>query len=373
MKTTRLAFFFLVAAATASVSFAKDPRAVVPAPVKSPVVIEVVKTETKAGAEPLEVLETAKADPLFHKMKEIDRILRESMISKVELTDASLGEAFHFLSRETKVRFIRVPSPFLPETPDTLNPPQITLSLRDISAERVLEYLTQQSGSQYEIAPDAVLVSPGIIVCGYSPPKIYHISPEAIARIIKKAGFEGESTPALLQKSFEKLGVSFFPGLRVQYSPAEGKLFVQISENSIDLLEAIMDEACGRLEEARKPFAERVRERQFREVLEKRRALSQARIRSVQVHNATLRQVVKEIEKEKLAYVQVVAQSDGSPLRSPSPGDREPGNASPGVPLNFSLKDVSLLEFLQELARQTGTELITGTHSLILVPPQPSM
>jgi hypothetical protein len=319
------------------------------------------------------VVDKAKDEADLRKMKEIDRILRATEIPKVEFRDATLDETLLFLNQKTGLRFVNALLPL-----DPLDTPKASLSLKNIASQEVLFYMVQLHHVAYEVTPEAILFVPKTTECGVMEAIEYRVSFETITRLVQKAGFsaDGLADADLLKPSLrqclEKLGISFPPGGSATYLRSSERLIVRASENAHELLESILDEVKRDQKDETIPLEERRVERQFRRVLEANHQLSQQRLERVHARGATMQEIIDEII-EKLHKRLVFVQAEGITLQPRLPGqsfDRVPSPTGPR--LNLSLENVTLVEFLQELARQTGTELIVGSRTFVLLAPSPA-
>ncbi|MBL9188869.1 MAG: type II secretory pathway, component PulD [Opitutaceae bacterium] len=121
---------------------------------------EVAKSWQRPGIyqeRPREVGEAAAVAPLVKKLSEI-------VLANVNFTNAEIGQVVAALSEES------VAADATGAAPKGVNivlldpsnkKPLVTLTLRNASLKRVLDFVTEQAGYQYEVQADAVVVRPG--------------------------------------------------------------------------------------------------------------------------------------------------------------------------------------------------------------------
>jgi hypothetical protein len=203
-----------------------------------------------------------------------------------------------------------------------------------------------------------------------------------MVRLVKKARFEVDGateanfleSPSLLRQCLEKLGVS---GCSCWYDSRTEMLIVRASEGVFEVLEAILVEND-------------VDQRIMSAIQRQKHRLSQKLLKKIQIRSATIQEIIDGIADDlpdPLLFVQRggitlkpsrpvgrIVRLEGDDLMPSTLSRSSRPKAAPSpqdLRLNFSLENVTLFEFLQELARQTDTELIVGIRHIFMVPPSP--
>jgi hypothetical protein len=301
-----------------------------------------------------------KSEADIHRVYEHKRVLDETVISKMDFQDATMDEVIGFLGRNVK-------APIIFDGGDDESPRhRVSLSLKNVPASYALGVL----GYPVEFLPEGILVhSQRVFTCSFT--EEFEVKPVAMKRLLEKAEMKGSALPkGEGQKLLEKLGFTPLPGVAIAHIP-EGEALIVRFNDADDLLrfEAIMDEVCGRVEEAKRSLEQRKLDRWIGSLLERRRELRDLRLEELVIKNCSLHKLRDELMMGPLS-LNLSFIRKGGPLEPGSALGNRVSEAELTIQkVTISQENVSVMEFLQELARYTGAELIVGLHEIVLILP----
>ncbi len=221
--------------------------------------------------------------------------LNRIIIPKIDLRDTTIREAVDFLKQVSRQLdpttddsgqkrgvniVLKLPPPGLPPAATTADPAavpavdgataavpttevtedtKITLALNNVPLIEALRYLTELAGLKYKVEPFAVSIVPitentdELLTKEYRvPPGFIPASGSAADASIPVAGSAGpQLNDARIKGRTDALeflrsqGVPFPQGSFAQYVPAGSKLIVRNTQNSLDLIDTLVDAANG--------------------------------------------------------------------------------------------------------------------------------
>ena len=193
----------------------------------------------------------------------LSKKLKTIIVPAVSLNGARIDDVLEFLTARSRDLDTLEPDPskkgvnFILNLGDGVASPTtrpVTLELRGVPLERVLQYATEQAGLKYKIDAFAVSVIPLTADAGSLITEKFRVPPDFL-RGGSMGGGAGSADPfaapepsggggltkKLTAREFlEKSGVEFGPGASVAYSPDAGMLVVRNTPTNLEFVEALV-------------------------------------------------------------------------------------------------------------------------------------
>jgi len=195
----------------------------------------------------------------------LSRKLNAIRLPNVQFTDARLDEVVQFIvlrareldTLETDPAYRGVS--ILIQAPDEYKGQLIDLSLRNVPISEVLRYAADQAGMRYELDQFAIRLVPLNSVAGNLVTRFFKVPPD----FIRSEGSGQENAAELdpfaaptetggggalkarlgAREYLEKQGIIFPDGSAASFSPTSSTLMVRNTQDAIDLVETMVDEA----------------------------------------------------------------------------------------------------------------------------------